>query len=338
MGSFLYLSWSGDGEDRVKHALTVISAMIFAALLGSAMPSWAADDSAVGSDKTTGQTAALTKAECYSCHSAAAVAAKAPPGVDAARLRELQIDPAAFDQSVHADLSCDDCHGDGVTHFPHQGAFQGPVKSCPECHKRQNRTIVPEFMQSVHARLGPNAFTCYSCHDPHNVRKAASLGGVRNLAHRDNGMCLGCHNSDVQYAKWSKDKRPDLLVVHSWQPNPQIHWTAVRCIDCHTPEKPNGAIAHDILPKAQAERHCVDCHSTNSSLLTRLYRHEVEEERTNAAGFINAYVLTHAYVVGVTRNAYLDWGSLVLFLVLVAGLAGHGLLRYVGFLIRREKK
>jgi hypothetical protein len=300
-------------------------------------PARAADAGPPG-DNNPEQKSVLTKADCFSCHTAAGTLAKPPPAADAQRLTQLRIDSAAFEQSVHADLSCEDCHGNGVTHFPHQGPPREPVKSCPECHKRQNRTIVPEFKQSVHARLGPDAFTCYSCHDPHNVRKAASLGGQRQLAHRDNGMCLNCHNSDAQYAKWSTNKRPDLLVAHSWQPNPQIHWTAVRCIDCHTAEKPNGAIAHDILPKAQAERHCVDCHSTDSSLLTRLYRHEVEEERTNAAGFINAYVLTHAYVVGVTRNAYLDWASLIIFLVMVAGLAGHGLLRYAGFLFRKGRK
>jgi len=323
----------------MKNVLVAIVAMMLIGLGGAFSPSLATDDGGGGRvENDPNQKPPLTKADCLSCHTVAGQAAKPPRPNVAERLRDQQINSENFEQSVHADLSCDDCHGDGFTRFPHRGASQETIKTCPECHKGQNRTIVPEFKRSVHARLGPNVFTCYSCHDPHNVRKAASLGGVRNLAHRDNGMCLGCHDSDAQYAKWSPNKRPDLSIVHSWQPNPQIHWTAVRCIDCHTPEKPNGAIAHDILPKAQAERHCVDCHSTDSSLLTRLYRHEIGEERTSEAGFINAYVLTHAYVVGVTRNAYLDWASLILFVVLLSALAGHGLLRFTGYLIRKGRK
>lgn len=321
----------------MKNALVAAIAIMLLGFLGTPSQLRAAGNESGGTDDSDVKLK-QEKAECFSCHSAEGLAARKPPSGDADRLSHLLVDPVKFDQSVHADLSCKDCHGDGVSSVPHQGNFRGPVQSCPDCHKRDKVTIVPEFQQSVHMQLRPNVFTCYSCHDPHNVRKASSLGEKRNVAHRDNSMCLGCHNSDAQYAKLTTQKRPDLLQVHSWQPNPQLHWSAVRCIDCHTPEKPNGAIGHNILPKDKAERHCVSCHSTDSSLLTRLYRHEVETQRVNAAGFINAYILTQAYVVGVTRNAYLDWASLILFLALAAGLAGHGALRYIGYLTRKGRK
>ena len=321
----------------MKSALMAVVALMLFGFFGTSSPSRAASDDHAGAADTD-QQIQQANAECFSCHTAAGVAAQKLPAKTVERLSHLRIDQAAFDKSVHADVSCKDCHGEGVASVPHEGDFKGPVEACPQCHKRQNSTIVPEFQQSVHMQLGPNVFTCYSCHDPHNVRKAASLGEKRNVAHRDNSMCLDCHNSDAQYAKLTTQKRPDLLRAHSWQPNPQLHWTAVRCIDCHTAEKPNGAISHAILTKDKAERHCVSCHSTDSSLLTRLYRHEVEEQRTNAAGFINAYILTQAYVVGVTRNAYLDWASLIVLVVLVGGLAGHGALRYIGYLARKGRK
>jgi predicted CXXCH cytochrome family protein len=323
----------------MKSALMAVVAIMLLGFLGTTAPLHAADNvSMEDANKDLDQKIKQTKEGCFSCHTKDGLAKRTSPSPDADRLSHLQIDPVKFDQSVHADVFCADCHGEGVNTVPHQGNFRGPVTSCPECHKRQRATLVPEFQQSVHVKLRPNVFTCYSCHDPHNVRKAASLGEKRNVAHRDNSMCLGCHSSDAQYAKVALKKRPDLLRAHSWQPNPELHWSAVRCIDCHTPEKPNGGISHDVLPKGQAERHCVDCHSTDSSLLTRLYRHEVEGQRINAAGFINAYILTQAYVVGVTRNAYLDWASLILLVAMVAGLACHGMLRYVGYRARKGRK
>lgn len=321
----------------MKNALLAVFAVLFLGFLGTSSPLLAAgnDDLGIdGSAQDPAQKLKEAKAECLSCHSAEGLAARKPPASEArrAKMAGLLVDPSRYDQSVHADVACEDCHGDA-----HKSGVAA-AKSCPECHRRQNKTIVPEFANSVHAKANPEAFNCYSCHDPHNVRKASSLGSERNIAHRDNSMCLDCHNSDEKYSKLTNKPRPDLLRTHSWQPNPAMHWAAVRCIDCHTPEKPDGAIAHDIMPKAQAARLCVECHSTSSSLLTRLYRHEVGEQRVSAAGFINAYILTQAYVVGVTRNQYLDWASLILLVALVAGLSGHGLLRYLGYLARKGRK
>lgn len=277
-------------------------------------------------------------AACFGCHTAEGLAKQTPPPAGLKRLRSLQIDGAKFESSVHGGVACQECHGDGVSTVPHQGGFRDTVDTCPTCHKAFKKNIVPEMAKGVHAQRIGERFNCYSCHDPHNVRKAASLGSTRNLALRDNTMCRDCHESDEQFAAYSDKPRPNLQKAHSWQPNPQVHWTAVRCIDCHTPEKPNAGISHEILPKEKAERYCVDCHSTNSSLLTRLYRYQVSEERVTEAGFINAYVLTQAYVLGVTRNAYLDWTSLILFVGVAAGLAGHGLLRYVGVMARKGRK
>jgi predicted CXXCH cytochrome family protein len=328
------------GEIVVKNTLMAVIAIMFLGCLGTANPSWAGDDDFGMSDSDTdpAQKIKEAKAECFSCHTAAGLAARKSPPSGAERLAQLLIDPERFDQSVHADVLCSECHGSGVDKVPHKEDAKDPAMTCPQCHKGHKATIVPEFQHSVHKPDGKQGYTCYSCHDPHNVRKATSLGTIRNVARRDNSMCLDCHNSDARYSKLTGKKRPDLMETHTWQPNWPLHLTAVRCIDCHTPEKPNGAISHDILPKEKAQRFCVDCHSTNSSLLTRLYRYQVGEERVNAAGFVNAYVLTQAYVVGVTRNTFLDSVSLIVFITVLAALGGHGLLRFAGSMARKGRK
>jgi len=341
-----------DTGGRMKPAFsTIFAAIVFC--LGTALlcpPAAIGDDFGLDdNDQDAARKVVQGNMECLSCHGAATSAAvpavvidpARPSGPSAgrtpdadervARQKALVIDRGQYETSVHADVSCKDCHAD-----PHGG--QGVRVSCPQCHRTHDASVVPEVARSVHAAAHLPGFTCFSCHDPHNVRKAASLGTERTIAHRDNSMCLGCHGDDARYARFSAKPRPDLLAVHSWQPNPALHWAAVRCIDCHTPEKPGGAISHEILPKAKAERFCVDCHSTDSSLMTRLYRHEVETQRVNAAGFVHAYILTQAYVVGVTRNRYLDGASMILLAGVVVALAGHGLLRTLARRARKGRK
>lgn len=110
------------------------------------------------------------------------------------------------------------------------------------------------------------------------------------------------HDSDLKFAEYSgalpeKKARPDIDKIHEWLPNAPRHWEAVRCVECHTPESTHSklALSHEILDKEQAQRNCVSCHSKDTALRTRLYRHMAQEE-TNEMGFLNSAVLGDAYV------------------------------------------
>ena len=61
-------------------------------------------------------------------------------------------------------------------------------------------------------------------------------------------------------------------------------------------------------------------------------------QAAQAAGFVHAYILTQAYVVGVTRNRYLDGASMILLAGVVVALAGHGLLRTLARRARKGRK
>jgi hypothetical protein len=69
----------------------------------------------------------------------------------------------------------------------------------------------------------------------------------------------------------------------------------------------------------------------------RLYRHRLEEER-ETAGFINTLILNEAYVIGATRNRYLDAGFGLVAAAVVGGIALHGLARWVAALRRRRRR
>lgn len=317
--------------------LTAIVAVI-GALVGT--PSLVRADDFGMDDSDQGNSAQKVqeeKAECLSCHTAQGLKNPPRPGMDLAKLGGLLINTDKLDKSVHVDLSCKECHGQAVAAYPHEADARTQVKACPECHKSAAREVVPEFDQSVHVKDHLANFTCSSCHDPHVWQKASKITSPRLLVQQDNTMCRSCHESDAKFALYTTKKRRELSEIHSWQPNPEIHWTAVRCVDCHTVAK-EGTVSHEILGKDKAERRCVECHSANSSLNARLYRHQVEEAQINSVGFINAYILNSAYVLGVTRNQWLDWASLAILVLVVAGLGGHGLLRFVANTLRNGRK
>jgi len=91
-------------------------------------------------------------------------------------------------------------------------------------------------------------------------------------------------------------------------------------------------VSHTILPKEQARRLCVECHSANSILMASLYKYEVREKR-DKLGFVNASILNDSYVIGANRNFYLNLISIILFGCVIAGIAVHTFLR-----VRKVKK
>jgi len=284
--------------------------------------------------------------ECLSCHSEQGV--KNPPrqGMDLTKLANLVVSTEQLEGSVHAAAACKDCHGDNMQQYPH---VKGPVKGCPDCHQGPAKLIRPEFEKTVHFKKHGDKFTCDSCHNAHAQKKALKMGSLKKVVAQDNAQCLDCHTSELRFSQFFPQsdfrytptmvlkKRPNLDQIHAWLPNPPLHWQHVRCIDCHTAEKADG-VSHEILPKDQTQRKCVACHSLDSSLQIRLYRYMVTDERIKAAGFVNAFILNDAYVVGATRNPMLDTISFIIFGLLVAGLAGHGVIRIITGTLRKGRK
>jgi hypothetical protein len=61
--------------------------------------------------------------------------------------------------------------------------------------------------------------------------------------------------------------------------------------------------------------------------MTKLFKHEKEKSREKM-GFINGTILNDAYVVGTTRNIYLDVVSLTLMGLTLLGISIHGFIRW----------
>jgi hypothetical protein len=277
-------------------------------------------------------------AECYGCHSEEGLEHPPRDDLDLDELAELVIRPGGFDTGVHTGMACKECHAEGYVEYPHAEAAAREIKPCLECHRQRGGEIEKEFKRSVHYQEHGDKFTCISCHEAHYMQVAEKIKLPREIALQDNGFCERCHESELRFAEFTTARElPDLNRVHDWLPNPELHWGALRCVDCHTPET-RVSISHQILPKEEAEQACVSCHSRDSSLRTRLYRYLAQEDRLAKVGFINTFLLTDAYVVGATRNEWLDRASFWVAGAVLAGLALHALLRVLAAALRRRRE
>lgn len=249
------------------------------------------------------------------------------------RIRSLRVDAADFAASVHGDKNCVFCHY-GFNDFPHsERAVTRRKPRCTSCHRGEKyeswgfEPIREEFEASVHvAKLGED-FTCFACHNPHTFDPSRESRTIPLTVEYSNAICMECHNDRKQMTDRFGVSTGPLDITHAFLPNRAAHWRTVRCLDCHT--APNERmVSHQVLPKAEAVRNCVECHATESRLMSKLYLHRVEEER-QTAGFVNSVVLNDAYVVGMTRNKYLDWLSIILAIITMLGIALHAFGRYL---------
>jgi predicted CXXCH cytochrome family protein len=189
-----------------------------------------------------------------------------------------------------------------------------------------------EFEKSVHVTAQGTKFSCFSCHNPHQFRvvEDPSLQTIE----QQNGVCLGCHADAARFAALTDRQRPNLSAVHSWLPRRELHWQHARCLDCHTSYAPPN-LSHMIMPADSAVKNCEQCHQQNSILMDKLYRYRHAESRSKS-GFVNAALFNDSYVIGSTRNRYLDALGGLMVGGAIAGVLGHGLGRWISRKKRRN--
>ena len=311
------------------HQIRGLISVVVCALFFGALPSLSqAQDAAVSSKQA--DKVRQANAECFACHSPAGVQKPPKEGLDLAKLRTLIKHPEAFEQSDHQRQLCTKCHNEGYDEHPHEADAKDNTSTCTDCHSKKADLIEKQFGKSVHANLG-EAMSCTSCHDPHVMRIADKQSDPARIVAQDNQVCLACHDSDEKFARFAPDKkqRPKIDDIHGWLPNTRLHWKAVRCVECHTPEVgAKDMLSHQILSKDKAEKNCLACHGANSALNVRLYRHLAGEEQQRF-GFANSVILANTYVLGATRHPLLDSLVLAGFAAMILGLLAHGAGRFI---------
>ncbi|MFN3306430.1 MAG: hypothetical protein ACK42Z_04495, partial [Candidatus Kapaibacteriota bacterium] len=250
-----------------------------------------------------------------------------------------------YDKSVHGSALrrgnkfaavCIDCHGIHnlqKANSPNSNINPTKVSSvCGKCHV----AITQEYHSSVHGvellKGNPDVPGCTYCHGEHSVGPMAIVEeriiqqnrmNFNTIVSNKMVFCVRCHTNDTLMAKY---KLSTLNKAHDWLPNLQRHWETVRCVDCHSSYEPPN-LSHNILPRDATVKKCEECHSKNSILMTKLYKHEKARSREKY-GFINGTILSDAYVIGTTRNVYLDFISIVFFGIVIVLLLLHIILRW----------
>jgi nitrate/TMAO reductase-like tetraheme cytochrome c subunit len=249
---------------------------------------------------------------------------------------DLSIDSDAYRHSVHAELACSDCHARGYGRYPHRTSSADENLQCVECHEAHQDEGAPnligvqhEYEKSVHAVEKGDDFSCFACHNPHDFKPAAAGKSIAEVVAQTNGTCLSCH----------KGLLTPVPKGHEWLPKPQAHWSSVRCLDCHTPlegripERPS----HHVLAAADSNQLCVECHRKGSELLSQLYNYRAEQEREQQ-GFFSQALYNDAYIVGMSRNAWLDGISLAIIALMILGVDAHGIGRYLAYRKRESSQ
>lgn len=242
-----------------------------------------------------------------------------------------------FYAGVHRNFACTDCHSPDYEAFPHQAELRLEDNySCLDCHGGDPayehlhfEAIESEFQKSVHSERHSDDFNCWMCHDPHSYRRMTT-GEFRisEIVKYHNETCMSCHANSYNYQLISEDVKPSLEVIHGFLPNFKLHFGAVRCIECHTSKNDTLWVHHNILPKEQAVRNCVECHSTNTILMASLYKYQNIEARKER-GFLNSVILNEAYVIGANRNEVLNIISFIIFGITILGILIHIIMRII---------
>lgn len=274
--------------------------------------------------------------KCLSCHGGTHYTLSDTTSGDEVKLtmyRELRIDAVAYTKGTHGNFKCTDCHSSDYETLPHPVSVKFESNyACMDCHGGDEayatfhfETIEEEYSQSVHAKILGDEFTCWSCHNPHAYKLSGEISIDERVAY-NNEMCLQCHGNEIRFSDLTTEKIPNLIEKHDWLPNQALHFSKVRCIDCHAKQNDSIMVAHLVRSGEEAVKNCVECHSTNSILMASLYKHEVTEQRSKT-GFYNGVIMNQAYIIGANRNYYVNIASAVILGLTLLGIAVHAFFR-----------
>lgn len=249
----------------------------------------------------------------------------------------LQIDSMKYAQGVHGGFSCDDCHSSDYATYPHESKLKFEyMNTCQDCHVGDASyahlhfdEIEQQSLTSVHAVKMGDAFKCEMCHNPHanQVVATSEKYTLQEIVAFDNNMCLSCHGDLSKFQTFTDNEIPEILKTHDWLPNQSLHFKNVRCIECHTPRTDTLMVTHNIRPKEEAIKNCVECHSSNSLLKGKLYKYLSKESRIKDG--LPATIKNESYVIGANHNIFLRNASFVFFLLIVVGILIHLIIRIV---------
>lgn len=194
--------------------------------------------------------------QCLGCHSAPDQVHQFSNGDTVS----VTMDPAAYDQGVHANLACQVCHTN-ISGFPHPQNSAGSAKeytlqyqgTCKQCHAAQSEEIAGSAHAKLAAEGNPNTPICADCHNAHTqvkIQKDANGDPAAVENEKIAEMCAQCHSGIVEEYKIS---------VHGkgvfGETNPDVP----ACQDCHGTHNISTARSEEF--RLNSPQLCATCHT-----------------------------------------------------------------------------
>jgi hypothetical protein len=245
------------------------------------------------------------------------------------------LDTVALKTGVHNLFDCTDCHSYEYSTYPHIATLKlEPLNTCLDCHggdesyaSYQFEKIEEEFQKSIHYQVYGENFSCAKCHSQHTYAATARTAeNVREIVEYSNEMCLSCHNDMKSYRLMSGRENPQIVEVHNWLPNQELHFKNVRCIECHTEVVDGLMVSHKIIEKENAVRNCVECHTSDSRLKASLYKYQNLQQRSESGTF-KTVLANESYVIGTQQIPLLKLLSIIIFIATLGGIIIHSIFR-----------
>ena len=201
--------------------------------------------------------------ECMECHSDETLERT----LDNGKLQNLFVDLKMFENSVHAEFSCVDCHTDldGFDDWPH-AEFLEKV-NCAECHD--------DAIDDVEACGHYGKITCADCHGSHDILSPSNPASVLSKDRVDK-VCADCHNSlhppkavrSHPYANYD-------VGIHGKHLKNGTEKKGPGCVDCHGTHM----IRCEKNNPVELEAACIKCHEKVASVFRTSVHAEVEGHR-----------------------------------------------------------
>lgn len=200
----------------------------------------------------------LTDETCMECHGEKDLTKELPGGKEVS----IFVDEKIRKSSVHADLSCTDCHEDLTEEHPDADKPPKPV-NCATCHEDQAKL----YAASIHGfsnQGGPSgAASCTSCHGTHDMLSAANHNSPTYKLNLSK-TCGKCHNNSEITARF--EMASDIAShyddsIHGRGLTEMGLIVAPSCNDCHgTHDIMRSVDAPSPVNRVNVAKTCGKCH------------------------------------------------------------------------------
>ena len=194
----------------------------------------------------------IPNATCLECHTQEGLHLTLPSG----NVLPVTVDRDVLQDSVHAQLQCQQCHSD-IAGYPHgEIAIESYrdlqvhySQSCANCHTEQAEEQVDSVHAQVRAAGVDEAAVCADCHGSHDIQPISRSKHPEITGEVSAEMCSQCHAGIFE--KYANSVHGEALLSG----NPDVP-TCISCHPAHTASDPR-----TLEFRLESPQLCGDCHA-----------------------------------------------------------------------------